>query len=65
MQVSEIITELNSEIERLQKVRALLVGKNGYEAPRVKKKRVLSAAARAKIGAAQRKRWAKQKASAK
>jgi hypothetical protein len=63
METSKIVAELDAEIARLQGVRALLVG-DGRKAS-ARKKRVLSAEARAKISAAQKKRWAKQKKAAK
>lgn len=68
MNVSELVSEIDSEISRLQQVRALLAGASAkgrggaVSSGRGRKKRVLSAEARAKIAAAQRKRWAKQKA---
>jgi hypothetical protein len=58
MTTIDIIRALDAEIARLQQVRPLLAG--GSAAP---KKRILSAAARAKIAAAQKKRWAKAKNS--
>jgi hypothetical protein len=71
METSKIVAELDAEIARLQEVRALLVGGglvgNGRRGRKAgaRKKRVLSAEARAKISAAQKKRWAKQKKAAK
>ncbi|HKR30790.1 MAG TPA: hypothetical protein VJT08_09940 [Terriglobales bacterium] len=70
MNVSELLSEIDSEISRLQQVRAVLGGTGNHHAPRrvgrpAKKKRTLSAEARAKIAEAQRKRWAKQKKAAK
>lgn len=79
MNTSELVAGIDDEIARLRQVRALLGGRDGgvrrgsgrpatsfaYGANRPKKKRILSAAAREKIAAAQRKRWAKQKAAAK
>ncbi len=72
MNTKEILEHINSEISRLQQVKALLQGTtnghsrsavagstNGSTAPKVKGKRVLSVEARKKIAAAQRKRWAK------
>ncbi len=72
MNTKEILEHINSEISRLQQVKALLQGTtnghsrsasagslNGSAAPKVKGKRVLSVEARKKIAAAQRKRWAK------
>jgi hypothetical protein len=70
LNTKEILEHINSEITRLQQVKALLQGTtnghsrsasagsvNGSAAP--KGKRVLSVEARKKIAAAQRKRWAK------
>ena len=72
LNTKEILEHINSEITRLQQVKALLQGTanghskgasagsmNGSSAPKVKGKRVLSVEARKKIAAAQRKRWAK------
>ena len=75
METSAILAAIDEEIERLQQVRELLVGGDGTRRGRPlarsfpfgdnkpRKKRFLSAEARAKIAAAQRKRWAKQKAA--
>jgi hypothetical protein len=67
MNTTDLLSSIDSEIARLQQVRALLAGQDGHiptvRGPR--KKRTLSAEARAKIAAAQRKRWAKQKKAAK
>src|SRR5271156_2081772 len=68
LNTKEILEHINSEISRLQQVKTLLQGStnghtrsagslNGSAAPKVKGKRVLSAEARKKIAAAQRKRW--------
>jgi hypothetical protein len=63
----ELVAAVDEEISRLEKVRALLLSTGGskfssaFGKPR--KKRVLSADARARIAAAQRRRWAKQKAA--
>jgi hypothetical protein len=65
----ELVAAVDEEISRLEKVRALLLSTGGSRiAPssfgnRPRKKRVLSADARARIAAAQRRRWAKQKAA--
>jgi hypothetical protein len=65
-----IIKAIDQEIKRLQQVRKLLVQPNRTYvdksvAPKPSgKRRKLSAAARAKIAAAQRRRWAKQKRQA-
>ena len=76
MDYQSIVSALDAEIARLQEVRALLV-KNGKVDRIIRrsgaqkvtatepKKRVLSAEARAKIAAAQKKRWAKSKRAAK
>jgi len=68
----EILQQIESEISRLQQVKALLQGSNhstqravgrpqqsSAAAAGAAPKRVLSAAARKKIAAAQRRRWAK------
>jgi hypothetical protein len=67
MNTTELLSSVDSEIARLREVRALLAGQNGHVRPGRKpgKKRTLSAGARARIAAAQRKRWAKQKRAAK
>jgi hypothetical protein len=66
MQINEIIAALDSEIVRLQQVKALLSGSitTGH-ASSAPKKHHLSAEARAKIAAAQKKRWAKAKKASK
>ena len=66
MSINNILSEIDAEISRLEKVRSLLgsssTGKTKKAAPVVRKKRrKLSKEAREKIAAAQRKRWAKQK----
>lgn len=77
MGLNEIVAALDDEISRLQQVRSLLTGANrnvtqkatsfsfgaNEKAPR--RKRHLSAEARASISAAQKKRWAAQKKAAK
>lgn len=60
MDTKSIIAAVDEEIARLQKVRSILGG-GGFPGPFKKKrggKRVLSAEARERIAAAQRKRWA-------
>ena len=65
----ELIAAVDEEISRLEKVRALLQSTGGSRISifsfgnRPCKKRVLSAEARARIAAAQKRRWAKQKAA--
>ena len=70
MNIEEIATAIDAEIARLHQVRDAIAGFSGDTKLRGKppasrslkaKKRTLSAAAREKIAAAQRKRWAKQK----
>jgi hypothetical protein len=61
MNIHAIVQAIDAEISRLEKVRALLTGhtaplKRGEPA---KKRRTMSAEGRAKIAAAQRKRWRK------
>jgi hypothetical protein len=63
MTLVDILSSIDSEIARLTHARALLSGlstTNDTAAP-LPKRRKLSAAARKRIGEAQRKRWAKQK----
>jgi hypothetical protein len=64
MTLIEIISSIDSEIACLTQVRVLLsTDGNQIAAAPVRKRRKMSAAARKRIGAAQRKRWAKQKAA--
>ena len=75
MDRNNIVLEIDAEISRLQQARALLAGTNaGKPKPRAsasaslrnnKPVRTLSDAARAKISAAQKARWAKSKRAAK
>ncbi|MGA7522187.1 MAG: hypothetical protein WBW84_06875 [Acidobacteriaceae bacterium] len=78
MGINEIVAALDEEIGRLQQVRSLLAGTNGNvthaatsfaygtnQAKNPRKKRHMSAEARERIAAAQRKRWAAQKKAAK
>jgi hypothetical protein len=74
MAIKNPISEIDGEIARLEQIRALLSGtaspaaKRGRPAGVVSTtkpaKRVMSPEARARIAAAQKKRWAKQKAAA-
>jgi hypothetical protein len=66
MQINDIVAALDSEILRLEQVRALLSSSttNG-KAQSTPKKHHLSAEARARIAAAQKKRWAKVKKATK
>ena len=72
MNISDILSSIDSEIAQLRQARALLagigIGKSGGKSvasPSVKPKRTMSALARRKIAAAQRKRWAKARKAAK
>jgi hypothetical protein len=64
MTLDNIIASIDSEIARLQSARDLLreVTTKDKEVSAPHKRRKLSSDARKKIAAAQRKRWAKQKA---
>jgi hypothetical protein len=65
MNLDKILAEIDAEISRLKQARALLSGDGTKKTatPATPKKRKMSAAARKRIGDAQRKRWAKQKAT--
>jgi hypothetical protein len=72
MEMKQILTELDAEIARLQQAKALLAGetvKRGpgrpKAAPAPTKKRKMSPEGRARIVAAVKARWAKQKKAAK
>jgi hypothetical protein len=67
MTIDKILASIDSEIAQLKQVRALLSGDGTKPTIRLEtpKKRKMSAAARKRIGDAQRKRWAKQKATSK
>jgi hypothetical protein len=73
METSTILVAIDAEIRRLQHARTILsggiVGKRGPGRPKgsspAPKRRQLSPAARAKIAAAQRARWAKAKKASK
>ena len=64
MDTTQILAEIDSEIRRLEEVRALLAATSTKAHSGPRKKRHLSAEARERIAAAQRKRWAKQKKAA-
>jgi hypothetical protein len=64
METTHILAEIDSEIARLQQVRALLSG-HSAKPKSTGKKRHMSAEARARIAAAQKARWAKAKKPAK
>jgi hypothetical protein len=65
MTIAKILASIDSEIAQLKQARALLSGDAyGKDAPfPLRTRRKMSAAARKRIGDAQRKRWAKQKAT--
>jgi hypothetical protein len=72
MNTQDIISAIDAEIARLQSARSLLIGTaSGKRRGRppasagAPKKRTMSAAGRKRIAAAQRQRWAKQKAAEK
>ena len=70
MNTAELLAGVDEEIARLQHVKSLLSGGGGENIPSLNKKRKskrkpLSAEARAKISAAQKKRWAAQKKASK
>jgi hypothetical protein len=66
----DIVAAIDEEINRLEKVRALLQGSSSNKLfasaalPPARKKRQLSADARKRIADAQKRRWAKQKKQA-
>jgi hypothetical protein len=68
MTITNIVSLIDSEIANLQKARAILAG-TSLSSPATKRpvgkaakvKRTMTAEGRAKIAAAQRKRWAAQK----
>ncbi len=67
MTIHDILASIDSEIAQLKQARALLAGDGTKKtaSPATPKKHRMSAAARKRIGDAQRKRWAKQKAAKK
>lgn len=69
MNRTELVAAIDQEIANLQQVRSLLAGESsitltGAKVRVVPQKRTLSPEARAKIAAAQKKRWAAQRKSA-
>jgi len=64
MSLTDLLSSIDSEIAALQQVRALLAGQNGHVQSGKKpgrkpgKRSTMSAAARARIGAATKARWA-------
>lgn len=73
MQIEQIVAEIDDEISRLRRAKALLGGNRRGIAGRsttssnggTRRKRRMSAEGRARIAAAQKARWAKQKREAK
>jgi hypothetical protein len=66
MDTNELIAAIEEEIDRLLQVKKLLFkGLSTQTQGRKRKKRILSAEARDKIAAAQRKRWALQRKAAR
>jgi hypothetical protein len=65
MTIDKILASIDSEIAQLKQARALLSGDGyGKDAPfPLRTRRKMSKAARARIAAAQKARWAKQKAA--
>jgi hypothetical protein len=64
MNTQELVAGIEEEIARLQQARSLLTG-GGVGVGNKRKKRTMSAEGRAKIAAAQKKRWAAQKKAKK
>jgi hypothetical protein len=70
MGIESMLAAIDREIENLQKARAILLqvresSTGNYPAAKPRRKRKLSKEARAKIAAAQRRRWAAQKKAKK
>jgi hypothetical protein len=68
MNISDLLSSIDSEIDRLKQARALLAGISrgkSHGPSTVKPKRTLSSAARKRIATAQRKRWAAVRKAAK
>jgi hypothetical protein len=66
MTVDNILASIDSEIAHLKQARALLSGDGTKKTPTAapaRKRRKMSVVSRKKIADAQRKRWAKQKAT--
>jgi len=64
MSIDSVIRSIDEQISRLQKARAFL-NSTGKATGRGRGQRTMSAAARARIAAAQRARWARVKAAQK
>lgn len=63
MNITDVLSQIDSEISRLQQAKRLLVGlqANPHAVKPARKKPTISAAGRKRIAAAQRARWAKLK----
>jgi hypothetical protein len=61
MDTARLLEEVENEISRLQQVATLLRGGDTKHSPKRRGRKPMSAEARAKIAAAQKKRWAKAK----
>jgi hypothetical protein len=61
MKKTDIIAQIDAEIARLKEVQSLLNGSGTTPTTTPKKKGTMSAEGRARIAAAQKKRWAKIK----
>lgn len=67
MNTRELLAAVDSEISTLQQIRSILTGQDGHirRGSRPRKRRIMSADARARIVAAQKKRWAAWKKAMK
>jgi len=65
MHTPELIAAIDEEIDRLMQVRKLLLAGASTQTRGRRRKRHLSAEARARISAAQKKRWREQKRASK
>jgi len=67
MDTAQLLSSIDSEIARLKQARALLTSQDGQirSGRRPGRKRTMSAEARARIAAAQKKRWAAWKRAKK
>jgi hypothetical protein len=64
MSTENIVEMLNNEIDRVTKARDLLVGRNGTQRAyghKIRRRRPMSAATKAKISAMMKKRWSTRK----
>ena len=61
MSLNELISSIDAEIARMQQARGLLTAYSSEAAKPKRRKRKVSAEARARMAAAQKKRWAAKK----